>query len=280
MFSVQDLLARPQPRQGEIVRLVPSHHTLPEPPELPEPSPLYAPDGLVEFIRRTSSPATWEDPMSLESRNGVLLVRNHPAVFSDIEKVIERLRREAHWTVTTQLDVVEMPDALLESLRADRDGLFVLSPSQRRVLDAAISGGTAHRSERITLPSRDGVPNSISSGKHVSYLQDYATEVAEGSAITNPVIQSFFSGLSLTVTAGRTSGDGAVALDVRATRSEQNTPMRRLATPRGHLELPRLEIFRVRTGLLVPLGASVLLAAQGEGPMRRVMLLTPTLQRR
>ena len=143
-----------------------------------------------------------------------------------------------------------------------------------------MDSGAARRVGQLDLPGRTGARKALSSGQHVSYVQDYAVEIAEAAQIGNPIIQRFFTGLQLGVTVRRTSGDGAVVMEIEATRSEEAAPMRLADTPVGTIELPHLRIFRVHTGLLVPLGASVLLAAEGDGENRRVLLLTPTLNRR
>jgi hypothetical protein len=207
------------------------------------------------------------------------MVRNRPAVLADMETLLAQMRREFKWSVSTRLDVLEMPAAALEQLQRGAQGVAVLTAAQLRGLEAEIAKGAAHRLGHAELSSRDGVPNTVASGRHTTYLADFEVELAEKSSITNPIIQSIFSGLQLVVTASRTSGDGAVAMEVRATRSGHAPRFRRMETPGGHIELPRLEIFRVHTGLLVPAGGTVLLAAQGEGEVRQVWLLTPTVQR-
>ena len=46
-------------------------------------------------------------------------------------------------------------------------------------------------------------------------------------------------------------------------------------TPHGKLELPRLDVFRVRTALRIPIGRTAVVASAGEGGMRTLLLLTP-----
>lgn len=279
MFPVYDLLTRTSSSVGNPIFLLPSNYTPPEPDELADPCPIFPQDHTVELIRRASQQSSWEDPMSIEARNGLLIVRNHPTVLASLEGLLAQMRREFKWSVRTQMDVLEMPAAMLEGLRQGARGAAVLTSGQVRSFDAEFLRGAIRRLGRVHVSSHDGVPNTIRSGRHTAYMADYQVEVAEKSNISNPVIQSFFSGLQLVVTAGRTSGDGAVAMDIRATQSRHELPLRRMEAPRGYIELPQLDIFRVHTGLLVPAGGAVLLAAQGDGEMRRVLLLTPVIER-
>jgi len=280
LFGIQDLGARPVPSRARRIHLVPSNYRAPVPPELGYPSAILPPESIVEFLREISFIGDWEDPASLEVRHGLLIARNQPAVLTGIGKALAQLRREFLWSVSTSLDVVEMPAAMLEDLRRGVGGAFVLTGPRHEALLAAIRAGRAKRMGRIELLSRDGVPNTVASGRHISYLSDYEVELAEESSIANPVIQEFFTGLQLVVTTSRTSGDEAIAMEVRAARTQEAAPMRLMQAPLGTIELPHLKILRIDTGLLVPVGATVLLAAQGEGKLRRVLLLTPTLRRR
>ena len=60
---------------------------------------------------------------------------------------------------------------------------------------------------------------------------------------------------------------------------EADAPFRYTATVevKPTIELPALDVFRVRTSLLAPLGRTVLLGMRGEGEHRQILLLTPRL---
>ena len=262
----------------DVIEPFPSNFTPPERPELPEPAGVFYTNSLIEFLRVTAPPGAWEDPSTIEARNGRLIVRNTATTLADVEKTLDALRGELLRSLVTQVDVVHMPAALLAQLRKDAGDALVLSPGQIEGLRARMQDGPAHRTSRLELTGRLGIINTIQSGRKIAYVRDYGLKIAESASIAYPIMGRVFSGLHLEVQPHLTSGGKDVVLAVRFRKSHQPERMRRGNTPTGTVDLPHVELFRVHTGLLVPLGATVLLAAHGQGEERTVLLLTTRLR--
>ena len=89
-----------------------------EPPELPEPTPIFASESLVQLIRDSIMPASWDLKGAwIEARMGDLYVRNSPLVLRTIASQLQTLRREFLWSLaltgegSKRVDVDELYDA-------------------------------------------------------------------------------------------------------------------------------------------------------------------------
>ena len=279
MMAIGDLTGRVAAHRRRAFGPIPSNWTAPEPPELPDPVPPLRADQLLHLVRMSSPVEAWEDPASMEVRNDQLLVRHDAETVRELRVLLDDLRERLLWTLTTQVEVLEVPTALLASLEGGSRGA-VLTDGQRAQIRADVEAGRIQRIARLDLPGRGGVRNDLRTGRDISYLQDFETKIAESAAAPVPIIWRLFSGLHLGITPELLSGGRHVFLDVRFQQSRQDpTALRRGTTPVGNIELPDMAIFRLRTGLLVPLGETVILGASGDERTSRVVLLTPTLER-
>ena len=79
MYRVGDLYTMVPLRFEADTHLVPSNYTPPERHELPEPEPAFPAEALVELFVDASKEGSWEDPATLEARNGMLIARHVPS---------------------------------------------------------------------------------------------------------------------------------------------------------------------------------------------------------
>ena len=280
MMDISDLGMPITSRQSEPRGPWPSHYTPPEPPELPEPAPTFAPDAFPELLRAGSPVEVWEDPASMEVRNGRLMVRHNAETIRGIRTMLGDLRSRLLWSMTTRVDVVELPTAALEAWRASGKGAVELTKEQLAQLEAWLRAGTARRLSRLELPGRPSVANDVRAGRDISYLQDFDAKVAENATVPVPVVGRLFSGQYLSVRPDILSGGTHAVLDVRFHRTKQDAKaMREAQTPAGTVELPNMATFRLRSSLVARFGATLLFGSEGDEDHTRVVLLTPTLRR-
>jgi hypothetical protein len=276
-FDVQALASPAGHRMGPSIHLLPTSFLEPEPPELPEPMPPVPSDLLVEFLKETLPRATFEeDGATMEVRSGVVIARLRPGLLDAVEARLADLRRAFLWEVTTTAELVDVPDAVaLRLLRPDalRNGAPLLDDEGRAAL------GKAARIDGASVACLGGTRNASESGRWQPYVADYEVRIAESAVAAKPVIGRCFSGFVLDVEPSISSGGDAVHLDVRAIRTEVISPIRKVETPHGPLELPEMNVLRVRTSLAVPFGKTAIVGAGGEGGRTRLLLVTPTLRR-
>jgi Flp pilus assembly secretin CpaC len=98
----------------------------------------------------------------------------------------------------------------------------------------------------------------------VAYVRDYDIEIAQGASIADPLIDVVQDGVILDVKPVVSADRRFITLEVRPTVAELRRPIAELATGLGSqtavtIQLPELEISRVRTTLPIPDGGTVLL---------------------
>jgi hypothetical protein len=266
----------------EDIYLLPSHYVPPEPPGLDEPMPLFPADGLVDFLRRTAPAGTWNrDDAWIDARNGDLTVSQSPGALDAIQATIDRLRRDALRGVSVRLDLLDLPTSLALGLQAGPgpDAGTALPARAIQGLEAALDAGDARRLALVRLAGLPGVREAVRQGVNRHYLQGFSLEIAEDALEANPVIASFLEGVVAGVRPALTTDRSRVALTLwfAASHVEDVHPT---TTPYGPIDVPTLGILEARGDVCVPLERTALVFAAGHGPRTRVLLLTPTLERR
>ena len=123
-FDVKDLNVQIRNFIGQEINLTPSNFTPPEPPELPEPTAIYPADGLVELIRETiGSEGTWDEPASIDTRNGVIIARNTTPILEQVQKLLDELRRNSGMLVNLEVRFLTAEDNFLRDVGVDVRGL-------------------------------------------------------------------------------------------------------------------------------------------------------------
>jgi hypothetical protein len=274
-FDVKDLNVAIQNFVGTEINLVPSNFTPPEPPELPDPAPLFGSEALAGLIRNSIAPRSWDRGGALVSaRMGRLFLRNTATVLAAVREQVDRLRREfLHIAVVeAELLEIERTPAVLDLLQ----GASTLDAAAVEQLRALIQGGGAQVIDAVRVTSLNGARNAVTSGRIFTYLADFEVEIAQASATPNPVIQEGLSGVVADLWPVRTSAGDAVHVTLRFTHSHL-VEKRVGVTPHGRLELPRLDLSRQLGCLPLPLGRTTVAGTSAEGGRIRVLLLTPQI---
>lgn len=123
-FDIKDLTVAIESYVGGDINLVPSNFTPPEPPELPEPMPIYPEDGLIELIQQTiGAEDAWEDPASIEVRNRIIIARNTSPLLDKVESLLDELRRNSGLLVNLEVRFLTVEDNFLQDVGVDVRGL-------------------------------------------------------------------------------------------------------------------------------------------------------------
>ena len=123
-FDVKDLNVAIQNFVGQEINLVPSNFTPPEPPELPEPMPIFPAEGLVDLIRETiGGESAWEDPASIEAKNGIIIARNTSPILEEVGMLLDELRANSGILVNLEVRFLTAEDNFLRDVGVDLRGL-------------------------------------------------------------------------------------------------------------------------------------------------------------
>lgn len=259
-------------RMGQSINLVPSNFTPPEPPELREPAPIWAGEGLMELMRRSVMPASWDlSGTGMQVGWGWLRARNVPAALDAIGQNLELLRRELLGAVETEVRFVQVPLALAQALIDAPDRLLDARLSEG--LSASLAQGESRVLGVATVACIGGARNVSVSGSRIDYVADQELEIAEEAFANNPVLSRILSGASVDVEAQADASRTNAQSVLRLARSEVFKPLESVQTAIGVVETPELSLLRLDTMLEAPLGRTLVAAVAGSGPTREVVLV-------
>jgi tetratricopeptide (TPR) repeat protein len=122
-IDVKDLAVTIQNHRGTDIYLAPSSFTPPEPPELPEPAPIYPMEALVDTIKSTIEPTSWEEPAQIEVKNNILILKNTSDVIAQVERLLAELRANAGPLVSIDVRFMTVEDNFLRDVGVDVRGL-------------------------------------------------------------------------------------------------------------------------------------------------------------
>ena len=247
-----------------------SMYNAPEPRELAESSSPFEIDSLIDLIRMTIEPETWDaiEGASIEPKNSQLIVTNIPRVQQGIKAMLDRLGKIASRHVV--VDVIALPvNKETAALLGQRPR--ELSPAEAKALGAMKALGTL----RVTC--FDGQHSVQRSGTRHSYLQDYDVEIAQASAIGDPIRAEVFSGFTAEISATMDLSAKGVLLQCRLERTRLDEKIRKLDTEHGPLDLPVLEVTRVNTSLWAPFDRMVVVGGTTGGTKPCVFVATARL---
>lgn len=270
LYDVADLAFNHHSLRLEPANLMPSKYQPPEQGEEEEPSRPFDADIMMDLIRQTVEPETWDsvEGASIEVKNNSLFITNVARVHAGIARLLAQLREASAPRVV--VDVVALPvTEKTAALLAQRPR--ELSETEAEALAGVVPLGTAR------VHCFNGQMSAQASGKRRSYLQDYDVEIASNSSIGDPITIQVFEGCQAEIRACLDEGAQGVVLHCRLERNEILEPMRRLDTEHGPVDLPAMRLTRVATTLWAPLGRTVVAGGATGGDNPCVFLLTTRL---
>lgn len=124
-YDVKDLVAKITDFPGQEINLVPSNYQPPESDEEPEPTSPFEIDSLIEVIKQTIDPESWEtiENADIQVKTGVLVVNTSPAVHRMIGGFLSDLRKNTGVMVSLEVRFMLAEDRFLRDVGVDIRGL-------------------------------------------------------------------------------------------------------------------------------------------------------------
>jgi type II secretory pathway component GspD/PulD (secretin) len=125
----------------------------------------------------------------------------------------------------------------------------------------------AERIELVTAPHvlvANTARSNLTVTNQLAYVQDFNIEIAQGASIADPIIQTIQDGVVLDVRPTVSADRRFVTVEMRPTVAELKRPMKEITTTLASassvtIQLPELEISRLRTTVPIPDGGTILL---------------------
>ncbi len=149
-----------------------------------------------------------------------------------------------------------------------------LNDMQLQLILRAVS--KSERVELVTAPRivvHNGARGNLSVLNQVAYVQDFDIEIAQAASIADPIIAVIQDGVVLDVRPVVSADRRFVTLEMRPTIANLKRPIQEKPTSTGtqntvNIQLPEVEIQRVRTSIPIPDGGTVLLGGLKESTNR------------
>lgn len=124
-YDVKDLVAKITDFPGQEINLVPSNYQPPEAGEEAEPVPAFEIDSLIEVIKQTIDPESWEtiENADIQVKTGVLVVNTSPEVHRQIGSFLSDLRKNTGVMVSLEVRFMLAEDRFLRDVGVDIRGL-------------------------------------------------------------------------------------------------------------------------------------------------------------
>jgi len=235
------------------------------------PQPYGTIEELMELVRCTVWPESYEEGAMMTTAFGRLFLFNGPEAIADTRKFLEGLRRDSHRSVVVELEAVDVAADLFRTLQSE--GPAALSAAQRSALNEALAKGAAVRAFHGRATGLVGQRFLLWHGAQVACLSHADVEVAQGSTAVDPAVEVAQAGGCLSVRASVGDDPDTIHLDLTAWLDALEEPMEQRSTAEtGTLDLPALRGVAAESALTVPAGAWVPVGG-GAGEEGRTRLL-------
>ncbi|MFB3065670.1 MAG: hypothetical protein ACE10D_04055, partial [Planctomycetota bacterium] len=124
-FDVKDLVARISDFPGEEINLFPSKYTPPEPDEGDEPEPPFNADQLIELVRNTIEPESWDaiEGVAIEAKNNILVIKTTREIQRKVGALLDDLRKHTGILINIEVRFLDAEDRFLRDVGVDMRGL-------------------------------------------------------------------------------------------------------------------------------------------------------------
>ncbi|MFT6831608.1 MAG: tetratricopeptide (TPR) repeat protein [Planctomycetota bacterium] len=145
----------------------------------------------------------------------------------------------------------------------------------------------SERIETVTAPRvtvNNGARANVSVLNQVAYVQDFDVQIAQAASIADPIIKVIQDGVILDVRPVVSADLQFITLELRPTIAVLKRPIREAPTTLGTsnsvtIQLPEVEIQRVRTSIPIPDGGTVLLGGLKESTKQDIRSGVPLLNK-
>ncbi|MHC4547210.1 MAG: hypothetical protein ACYTEZ_00400 [Planctomycetota bacterium] len=124
-YDVKDLVAKISDFPGQEINLVPSKYQPPEEEEELEPVSPFEVDALIEVIKTTVEPESWDtiEGADIQPKNNVLVVTTTPEIHQKIGRFLQDLRRNTGLLISLEVRFMVAEDRFLRDVGVDVRGL-------------------------------------------------------------------------------------------------------------------------------------------------------------
>jgi len=124
-YDVKDLVAKISDFPGQEINLVPSKYQPPEEMEELEPTSPFEVDALIEVIKQTVEPESWDtiEGADIQPKNNVLVVRTTQEVHGKIGRFLTDLRKNTGLLISIEVRFMLAEDRFLRDVGVDIRGL-------------------------------------------------------------------------------------------------------------------------------------------------------------
>jgi type II secretory pathway component HofQ len=123
-YDVKDLVAKISDFPGQEINLVPSKYQPPEAEEDREPVAAFDVEQLIDAIKNTIEPTSWEaEGHGIDPKNNVLVVRTSPEIHRKVAQLLHDLRRNTGLLVSMEVRFLTAEDRFLRDIGVDVRGL-------------------------------------------------------------------------------------------------------------------------------------------------------------
>lgn len=247
-----------------------------------EPLPFYEGETILDLVRGSVAPGSWDElrSVSIEYRNGLLVVKHTESVQQEIEAFLDALRFRAAAQVTVGVRFVRLKAAALRSLLDDGSAAVLGADAEAR-LGAFVSAGDASILHEGAVQCVNTQRVNLTETVRETYLADQDVEIAERATVSDPVFRTLETGIVVDVRPVLAGAGDTVVLQLRADVAHRKGELESVETPNGTVETPEVEVLKLRTTVVAPLGRAVAvggtLADGDDGAL--LLLLTPTVVR-
>jgi len=264
-YDVSDLCSRVGDRSAIVPNLLPSKFSPPERPEAGEPVARMEIDFLIGLLLEHVEPATWASVAgaSISGARERLFVRTIPRVHAGIAGVLAMLRESTGLQVAVEVRAVPVTP----------EQATVLETRPRELTDEEAAALLAAPHRAVFARGRDGRRLACRDGQDISYLHDFDVEIAQEATVGDPIPNRVFCGMTAEVRAILDRAADGAALSLQVDVADVDRPLRSQPTAHGAIELPTLELTRLRTGLWVPLDRTVVAGGATLGGQPCVILV-------
>ncbi|MFH0944378.1 MAG: hypothetical protein V2A76_04195 [Planctomycetota bacterium] len=164
---------------------------------------MFPSDLLADLLRQTVMPEEWEyegrsvETQGFEERN--LVVEAPVAVQKEVERFLDYVSRAVNTPIEVSFHVYGIGG---DTGQADLP-LGSLDERGIQEIEQLAASGRLHRVRSFRLEMHSGIPESVMDIVRIPYLRDYDVEIAQSSAIAQPVVDSYPEGVALLARADR-----------------------------------------------------------------------------
>jgi len=245
IYDVSAICAPRIPQAGPRLGTTPSQYEPQEPQEL-EPMRFIDPDMLVELLRQQVEPESWDmDGVEISVRESRVFVRHRVHVLKRVEEFLDSIANAASRRVRFEVALYRMDW---------KSGIVPIAGKP------FVPSENATRLESGSVETYPGVATTFKITNRLRLLKDFDVEIAENSAIADPIVEAADEGFVIDLVPHPTMDGARVLVEALVQHGTFERPIPRLSlsenrkTLLGVLDLPVLRQAYAHTTALVSSG--------------------------